>query len=237
MWYIESSSLRSVVFPIALFAVGLAGVSVDSRAQSSTGKLEPPSDRKIRVAFVITHNANVIDMTGPWEVFQDVMVTNGEEHDHPFELYTVSDDRKPVQMTAGLMVVPDYTFADAPEPDVIVVGAQVGSPGMLEWLKTKSALTDVTMSVCTGAFQLAKAGLLDGLQATTHHDFFDAFEKAYPNVDLQRGLRFVEGSVRIATAGGLTSGFDMALRVVERYFGAEVAEQTAVYMEYQRSPV
>jgi transcriptional regulator GlxA family with amidase domain len=89
------------------------------------------------------------------------------------------------------------------------------------------------MSVCTGAFQLGRAGLLAGKEATTHHDFFDRFAQAFPDVTLRRGHRFVEGSERIATSGGLTSGVDLALRVVERYFGRQVAQNTADYMEYQ----
>jgi transcriptional regulator GlxA family with amidase domain len=88
------------------------------------------------------------------------------------------------------------------------------------------------MSVCTGAFQLGRAGLLAGREATTHHDFYDRFQKDFPDVKLRRGLRFVEGPV-ISTAGGLTSGVDLALRVVERYFGRDVAKATAAYMEYQ----
>ena len=85
--------------------------------------------------------------------------------------------------------------------------------------------------VCTGAFQLAEAGLLDGLAATTHHDFYESFADDYPDVRLERDVRFVENP-RISTAGGLTSGIDLALRVVARYFGDEVASQTASYMEY-----
>lgn len=88
------------------------------------------------------------------------------------------------------------------------------------------------MSVCTGAFQLGRAGLLDGLEATTHHEFWDAFEKQFPKVKLQRGPRFVEHP-HVATAGGLTSGIDLALRVVARYFGDPVAQATADYMEYR----
>jgi transcriptional regulator GlxA family with amidase domain len=87
------------------------------------------------------------------------------------------------------------------------------------------------MSVCTGAFQLARAGLLDGQRATTHHDFYDRFADEFPQVHLERGLRFVENR-RIATAGGLTSGIDLALHTVERYFGRDVAQWTADYMEY-----
>jgi transcriptional regulator GlxA family with amidase domain len=89
------------------------------------------------------------------------------------------------------------------------------------------------MSVCTGAFVLAEAGLLAGKKATTHHDFHDRFATQYPNVTLERGLRYVESAPNLATAGGLTSGIDLALRVVERYFGRDVARHTAVYMEYQ----
>ncbi len=103
---------------------------------------------------------------------------------------------------------------------------------MHEWLRKVSASADVTMSVCTGAFQLAKAGLLSGKSATTHHLFTDKLAKTYPDIDVKRGLRFVEGD-KISTAGGLTSGIDLALRVVERYFGREVAQKTADYMEYQ----
>jgi transcriptional regulator GlxA family with amidase domain len=88
------------------------------------------------------------------------------------------------------------------------------------------------MSVCTGAFQLAKAGLLSGKSATTHHDFIDNLTKQFPDIDVKRGLRFVEGP-KVSTAGGLSSGIDLALRVVDRYFGRAVAEKTAGYMEYQ----
>jgi transcriptional regulator GlxA family with amidase domain len=100
------------------------------------------------------------------------------------------------------------------------------------WLRKWTPATDVTMSVCTGAFQLARAGLLSGKSATTHHDFQDRLMKEYPDIDVKRGVRFVEGE-KISTAGALTSGIDLALRVVERYFGRDVAQRTATYMEYQ----
>jgi transcriptional regulator GlxA family with amidase domain len=129
--------------------------------------------------------------------------------------------------------VPDYTFEDAPQPSVIIVGAQRGSDALHRWLRSASEKADLTMSVCTGAFHLARAGLLSGKAATTHHDSLDTFASRFPDIQVRRGLRFVESSPKIATAGGLSSGIDLALRVVERYFGRPAAERTATYMEYQ----
>lgn len=201
----------------------------------AASKLTPPAKGKIPVAFAISDGVTVIDFAGPWEVFQDVMVSSrGKEMDEqmPFELFTVSEKTEPLAGSAGLKLVPDYTFETAPQPKVVVVPAQRGSQALHAWLRKMSTSTDVIMSVCTGAFQVARAGLLTGKEATTHHDFFEQFSKAFPEVTLKRGLRFVENE-KISTAGGLTSGIDLALRVVDRYFGREVAQTTATYMEYQ----
>jgi transcriptional regulator GlxA family with amidase domain len=194
-------------------------------------KLTPPKSGAIPVAFLISPMFTVIDALGPWEVFQDAAVEGrGFEG---FELYTVAESLAPVTGTAGIKVIPNYTFADAPPPKVVVIGAQTGrSPAMFDWLKKTSETADVIMSVCTGAFILAQSGLIDGKTATTHHDFFDGFAKKFPKIELKRGTRFVEEK-KFASAGGLTSGIDLALRIVERYFGRETAEKTAFYMEYQ----
>lgn len=223
---------------LGLFAAASSlPLSLPKPGLSSTtdNKLTPPEKGKIPVAFTISDGATVIDFAGPWEVFQDVMITTrGSNHDDqmPFQLYTVSDKTEPLRGSAGLQLVPDYTFETAPPPRVIVVPAQRGGKALHAWLRKMVASTDVIMSVCTGAFQLGSAGLLAGKSATTHHDFFDDFERRFPDVKLKRGLRFVEEQ-KISSAGGLTSGIDLALRVVERYFGREVAQTTATYMEYQ----
>ena len=178
----------------------------------------------------------MIDFAGPWEVFQDVHVYDrGESMDEmmPFRLYTVSETTRPFRSSGGMQIIPDYSLGDAPPPRVVVVPAQGGAgEATSRWLNQVYSSVDVMMSVCTGAFVLARAGLLDGRTATTHHDFYDALEERFPKVKVKRGLRYVEGP-KISTAGGLTSGIDLALRVVERYFGRGVAEQTATYMEYQ----
>jgi transcriptional regulator GlxA family with amidase domain len=197
------------------------------------GKLDAESSPAppLKVAFVISNNANVIDMTGPWEVFQDT-TTAGDQPG--FELFTVSESADAITMTGGLRVVPNYTFANAPHPDVVVIGAQEGTPHLSDWLRDRATDSRVVMSVCTGAFKLANAGLLDGKKATTHHEFWDAFAKKFPKVDLQRGNRFVQSSDVIYTAGGLTSGIDLALQIVEKFYGREAADRTAAYMEHQR---
>ncbi len=221
----------------------IAGQTVKTNSQKGSipkttvsTNLTAPARGKIPVAFIVSRGVTVIDFAGPWEVCQDVHVpARGASMDDqmPFQLYTVSDTTEAVTATAGLKIIPNFTFDTAPPPRVVVIPAQGGrSPEMLDWLRGVSRTADVVMSVCTGAFLLARTGLLSGKSATTHHDFIDRFGKEFPDIDVKRGLRFVEGP-RISSAGGLTSGIDLALRVVERYFGREVAQATATYMEYQ----
>jgi transcriptional regulator GlxA family with amidase domain len=190
-----------------------------------------PQRDQVKVAFMLGDGTNTIDTLGPWEVFQDAMLGNGSDMRHPFELYTVGASLDPVRMTGGFKAIPHYSVADAPQPNVIVIPAHRENQDLQAWLKKSSALADITMSVCTGAFKLAQAGLLDGIPVTTHHDYWDAFARQYPDIELRRGLRYVDNG-RIASAGGLTSGIDLALHIVERYFGADVARATAIYMEH-----
>jgi len=193
-------------------------------------KLVPPSTGSIPVAILISARLNVIDFSGPWGVFESVRIPDANER--PFHLFTVAETAEVVTSSSGLKLMPHYTFANAPEAKVVVVPAQTGSDAMREWLRKIVGKADVTMSVCTGAFHLAMAGLLSGKSATTHHEFLDNFEREFPDIHVKRGVRFVE-SEKISTAGGLTSGTDLALRVVERYFGREIAQTTAIHMEYE----
>ena len=207
------------------------GASESNQTVAKANPLKPPAQGSIPVAFLISEGAQVIDFTGPWEVFQDVMVPG--RTDRPFHLYTVSESTAPIHTSGGMKIVPDYNFENAPAPKVIVIPAQ-SKPGQatLEWIRKSTKDTDVTMSVCTGAFVLARTGLLSGKPATTYHGAFGRFADQFPDIHLKRGARFVEDG-NLATAGGLSSGIDLALRVVERYFGREAAQRTAYDMEYQ----
>jgi transcriptional regulator GlxA family with amidase domain len=222
-------------------AIGLATMGALRSAQGTAAAPKPHdcpyetaarSNAAIRVAFLISEDATVIDFCGPWEVFQDVMLHGSGDMQHPFELYTAAEERRPLRVTGGMRITPDYTLDDAPAPHVLVVPAMRGSERSLKWIRKVAATSQLTMSVCTGAFQLARCGLLDGLSATTHHDYLDEFAHEFPQVKVERDVRFVEHE-RVATAAGLTSGIDLALRVVERYFDREVAQSTANYLEHE----
>jgi transcriptional regulator GlxA family with amidase domain len=208
------------------FLIGSAAVAASFAARRVAGLPSTTTP----IAFLIGEHVNVIDMAGPWEVFQDVMLPNGGES--AFDLFTVGPSKAPLAATGGLTIVPHYSYSDAPRAAIVVVPAHHGSAATLEWLRVAARRADLVMSVCTGAFIVARAGLLDGLTATTHHQFQDSFAREFPRVKLERGVRYVEHE-KVATAGGLTSGIDLALRVVERYHGAEIARATATYLEYQ----
>jgi transcriptional regulator GlxA family with amidase domain len=229
---------REWLHTTTLSAIGasLAAPSLAAGVSSGVRPLQAPPKGKIPVAFLLAEDAQVIDFAGPWEVFQDVHVpSRGSSMDAmmPFELFTVAASKDPIECTGGLRVIPNYTFANAPQAKIIVVPAQDRPGGSTkEWLRAASAKSDVTMSVCTGAFILGAAGLLDGLSATTYYRRLDQFASMFPKVNLQRGVRFVENEV-ISTSAGLSAGIDLALRVVERYFGREVAAGTAELMEYE----
>lgn len=215
----------------ALPALGLATEAM-AGAVAPAAPLKPPAEGSIPVAFLLSDNAVVIDFGGPWEVFANVSIP-GRGEGPVFELYTVGATEAPITTAGGMKIVPNYTVANAPQPKVIVVPAQtVRDQAVLDWLREASRTADLTMSVCTGAFILGHVGLLDGKSATTYHGAFKDFAMKFPRVTLKRGARFVEEG-NIATAGGLSSGIDLALRVVERYFGRNVASNTAYTLEYQ----
>jgi putative intracellular protease/amidase/YHS domain-containing protein len=238
---VNAAARSGLIAALALFVIGqlsanaapieTTGSSGDTKQASKANPLKPPAQGQIPVAFVISDGAVIIDFCGPWEVFRDVNIPGLE--DGPFRLYTVSDTTSPIRAGGGMQIVPDYTFANAPAPKVIVIPAQSKpSEAMLKWIRESTKNTDVTMSVCTGAFVLAKTGLLSGKSATTFHAAFVRFAMQFPDIHLKRGARFVEDG-NLATAGGLSSGIDLALRVVERYYGRDIAKKTAYDMEYQ----
>lgn len=198
-----------------------------------TDPLTVPGSGEIKVAFLLSADAELVDISGPWGVFD--YVTVGEDGRKPFQLYTVAASTEPVKVSGSMTLVPNHRFADAPRPDVVVVPAldiEKLAPAAIEWLRSMQQDATLTMSVCNGSHVLAHAGLLDGKRAAAHHGSIGIMRALYPQVTVVRGMRYIEQG-KLATSGGLTSGIDLALRVVERYFGRDVARQTARQLEYQ----
>jgi putative intracellular protease/amidase len=182
-------SQRDLILSAAAISAGAAGLrSASHAAQPSTAALPTPlpeGGTAIPVAFLLDDLATIIDFCGPWEVFQD---TGGH-----FDLFTVAPSTQPITVSGGMRIIPQFSLADAPPAKVIVIPAQAGgrqegatTRAKVEWISERHADAEVVLSICTGAFLLARTGLLDGLNATTHHNYLDDFARDFPRVNLQR---------------------------------------------------
>ncbi len=192
-----------------------------------------------RVGIVLFENVEVLDFCGPFEVFSVTRLDEGRrrEEPSPFEVLLVAESKDPVLTTGGMKVIPDHNFEDCPKLDILVVPGGWGTrkelknPNMLDWLRTRASEVETLTSVCTGAFLLGSAGLLQGHRATTHWGSLDWMRERFPEVTVEYDKHVVEDG-RIITAAGISAGIDMALKVVARYYGEDIARVTAKYMEY-----
>src|SRR5438477_2884589 len=227
----------SIVFIVFISFPGLAfAQQPPSSSVVPATKLVPPAHGKIPVAFIIGRGAETIDFVGPWEAFQFAFRPSpgamSMEDMELFQLYTVSDSKEPVRVTGGMRIIPDYTYADAPEPKVVVVPATRTTPEMLDWIRKVAKHSHVVMSVCLGAYHLAEAGVLSGKTATTNDGAYVNIQRKYPDVHFVRNMRWVQSDPVIFTSGATGAGIDLALHIVDIYFGREVAERAAGSMYY-----
>ena len=196
--------------------------------------------RRRTVGVLIFEGVEVLDFCGPFEVFATTALPASDDSrgpDRPFEVMTIAETADTVHCTGGLLVQPNATIADHPALDILVVPGGRGTRReqtnevLLDWIAEQSRRTELTTSVCTGAFLLASRGLLDGRRATTHWASIDRLRETAPAVTVLDDLRVVdEGAV--VTSAGISAGIDMALHVVARLLGTEVATATARNMEY-----
>jgi transcriptional regulator GlxA family with amidase domain len=192
----------------------------------------------IAIAIYLFPNAEVLDFAGPYEVFTTasrVFQRNNPAQPLPFSVFTVAQARATVQARAGLVVHPDYGFASHPPVDVLliaggVVDAELAKPDVVRWIAAQSQQSELTASVCTGAFLLAEAGLLQGVSATTHWEDIAALRERYPAVTVVAGPRWVDEG-KIVTSAGISAGIDMSLHLVERLVSRELALLTAKQMD------
>jgi transcriptional regulator GlxA family with amidase domain len=190
--------------------------------------------RSKNVAILIFNDVEVLDFCGPFEVFS---VTNEIHSLKPFNVYTVAEEDKPVIARNNLSVNPRYTINNCPKPDILIVpGGQgtrkeMNNPVLVNWVKDSFEDLELLLSVCTGALILAKAGLLEGLTATTHHGALDLLKKAAPKTKIVKDQRFVDNG-KIILSAGIAAGIDMSFYVVDKLVGKDAVVAASKYMEY-----
>jgi len=188
------------------------------------------------VAFILFPGAEELDFAGPWEVYT---MTNAIVPD-AVRAYVVSEDGGTVACAKGMRVEADYSFANAPKADVVVVPGglatrqEVDNPAIIEFIRAQDATSELTTSVCTGALLLERAGLLAGLKATTHWLAIDEL-KAKPGVEVLENTRWVDNG-KVITSSGVSAGIDAALYAVGRLWGEDTARRVQRAMEYDPAP-
>lgn len=201
----------------AVIALAVMGPALAAEAPEAPKKARPT------VAILLFKGVELLDFAGPAEVFG----VAGEGH--AFRVVTVAETTEPLKAMGGVTIKPDFAVKDAPRADVVVVPGggtrNLGAAGRA-WLRKAAGDAEVVMSVCMGAFLLADAGMLDGIEATTHHWGIEGLKKAAPRCKVITGRRYVDAG-KIITTAGVTAGIDGALHVVERLCGKEAAKWTA----------
>ena len=186
------------------------------------------------LAILIFDEVEVLDFCGPFEVFS---VTGRRDNSNPFNVYTVAEKGQPILARNHLSVNPSFTIQDCPQPDILVVPGGLGTRRemhnaiLIDWIRSSSQKAELILSVCTGALLLAKAGLLEGLAATTHHGAIELLKEVAPHTTIQANKRIIDNG-RIIVSAGISAGIDMSLHVVAKLLGKEQALDTAQYMEY-----
>ncbi len=192
-----------------------------------------------RLGIVVFDEVEVLDFCGPFEVFSVTRLNEEQrrEEPSPFDVLLVAQFDRPIITTGGMKVLPDITFDNCPSLDILVVPGGWGTRSemknetLLSFVRTHAAHVEILASVCTGALILGRAGLLDGLRATTHWSSLQMMRELFPKVMVDTESHVVEQG-KIITSAGISAGIDMALRVVSRYFGETIARSTAKHMEY-----
>ena len=194
------------------------------------------------VGILLFDDVEVLDFCGPFEVFSVAARLGAEAGgEPPFTVFTLAERSGLVRATGGLKVQPDYTLAEHPPLALLLVPGgwgtrrEIDNRRLIDWIRDQGASTELTTSVCTGAFLLGKAGLLEGRRVTTHWASVERMRTSFPDVTVLEAVRFVEEG-KIVTSAGVSAGIDMALHLVARLESKDLAERTARQMEYTSGP-
>lgn len=191
----------------------------------------------VTFGLLLFDEVEVLDACGPFEVFSTAgRLAPGDDGRPLLRVVTIARTAGPVVARGGLRLVPDYTIDDDPAFDVLVVPGGVTAAveedeAVVSWLAARHQSAQLTLTVCTGAFLLAQAGVLDGRPATTHWEDEDELASRWPAVRVRREPRWVDDG-DLVTSAGISAGIDVSLHVVSRLFGVDLAKRTARQMEY-----
>lgn len=196
-----------------------------------------------RVGILVFDKVEVLDFCGPFEVFSVTRLNEETRRDEPspFEVLVIAEKLQTITAVGGLKVIPDHAIDTCPPLDVLVVPggmgtrAEITNERLLAWIAARGKTVETLTSVCTGSMLLGKAGLLDGRHATTHWRSLPWMRESFPAVTVEEKMHVVEDG-NVLTSAGISAGIDMALRVVARYHGEDVARATARTMEYRYVP-
>lgn len=188
----------------------------------------------VTTGIVLFDDCEELDWAGPWEVFTmarqagDIVVT-------------IAERAEPVRCAKGLRVLPDHTFADAPELDVLLIPGGQGSrrerenPAMLDFVRRVAPACNWVTSVCTGSFVLEAAGPAKGKRVTTHWGAIEELRGLAPDLTVLENVRYVRDG-NLVTSAGVSAGIDMSLWLVGQIWSVEHARVTQYAMEYDPAP-
>ena len=199
------------------------------RSQSSHHEHEMGRQNVMKVGIFVFDGVQIIDYAAPWEVFGQA----------GFQVFSIGEIANPITTSMGMTVTPNYSFENYPKPDILVLpGGDVPGqpdPKVIQWIQENAKTAQYVLSVCNGAFFLARAGLLDGLEATTFAPLIDGLQAIAPKTKVVKNKRFVDNG-KIITSAGLSSGIDASLHVVERIRGKGETQRIATHLEYNWDP-
>ncbi len=225
-------NFKNIIATGLVICSGILGFGC-KQAEEKKDHKTPIVDERIKVGILVYPGVELLDFSGPAEVFSNSKY---------FRVYTISVNSGKISTKNNtLSMNPDFTISDAPLPDILVLpGGQLGdirlvtgNKEVMDWITKVNAHTKLTMSVCTGAAILSKAGLLDGKTVTTHSGAIDTLQKITPKARFISDVRFVEDG-KILTTAGVSAGIDGALHVVEKLKGLKEALFVTSIMEYDK---
>ena len=193
----------------------------------------------INVGIYLYNEVEVLDFAGPFEVFSTASRVNARrspESDNLFNVFTVAEEQNSVIARGGLQIIPKYSISGHPEINMLIIPGgivtdELVNDHIVSWIQNSSKIADITASVCTGAFLLAKAGLLKSKRAITHWEDVDDLRSMFPDIKIQKNVRWVDEG-RIVTAAGISAGIDMSLHLISRAANNDLAIRTARQMQF-----